>query len=679
VSAFTNRTQDIDNNNDGSATDPVGNTAIGFSSISGNVVLGGKAETTTESDEDPNLNQPDNQSNLTIDFGFQPLFVGDKVWFDANVNGIQDVGERGMANVIVRIHDGSGTFIAQTITDANGNYRFSSQDGLVGGNTYEIRMLTSQDSLSAYEITGVGVGTPATDNNGTLSGSYVTSGQFTAPISGFDLNIDFGLVGYSLGNLVFWDNNDDGYLDASEIGIPGVSVMLVNSIGNVVAYTTTDASGKYLFTGLIPGSYQVAVRSSLSSGALNGGTISSSTYTSQDTDKNNDGSATDPVGAANTPPFTSISPSVVLGAKSEPILEHDIDPNDFQPDNMSNLTIDFGFKPPTTAIGNKVFWDKNNDGDFDAGTDEYLENVRVSLFMDTNLDGIVDTRIDSVLTDVNGNYKFEGVGAGMFRVVISGTNFLTGGALSSGTPTTNANSGDTITDDNSEGIQSSLFALLPNLQPTADAGDNASGTFEDDDANYTFDFGFYGFSGGPVPVEIIRFEAEKLNNQDALLSWTTASELNNEGFEVYKSVDGGYSYSQIGFAEGFGNSQSIVDYQFIDENASRDQSTCYKLKQIDFDQKFEWTDGKCISWNREPGVMVVYPNPAMNLVNVQLNERQMETTIELISLDGKVLFNAIVSRNEILTIDLKNYSEGVYFVRATNASESKTERIVISH
>jgi hypothetical protein len=59
-----------------------------------------------------------------------PIELGNRVWFDANGNGIQDPGESGFADVVVGLYDGSGVLVATVTTDANGNYRFSSDTRL---------------------------------------------------------------------------------------------------------------------------------------------------------------------------------------------------------------------------------------------------------------------------------------------------------------------------------------------------------------------------------------------------------------------------------------------------------------------------------------------------------------------------------------------------------------------
>jgi photosystem II stability/assembly factor-like uncharacterized protein len=83
-----------------------------------------------------------------------------------------------------------------------------------------------------------------------------------------------------------------------------------------------------------------------------------------------------------------------------------------------------------------------------------------------------------------------------------------------------------------------------------------------------------------IPVELASFSAE-LVEQDVVLNWTTASELNNQGFEIEHSSDNEY-FSKIGFVPGFGTTTEMKSYSFrISDIQSGVQY--YRLKQIDFD------------------------------------------------------------------------------------------------
>jgi len=94
-----------------------------------------------------------------------------------------------------------------------------------------------------------------------------------------------------------------------------------------------------------------------------------------------------------------------------------------------------------------------------------------------------------------------------------------------------------------------------------------------------------------VPVEITTFNAELTGGQNVLIDWQTATEVNNYGFEVQRSATGvrSYDWETVGFVEGAGNSNSPKSYSFTD-NVTASGRYSYRLKQIDFDGAFKYSE-----------------------------------------------------------------------------------------
>ncbi len=840
TASTSNLVADTDNNSNGSTVDTAEITTEFFSVISEQVYLGGSAEPTNESDEDPKSGQADNMSNLSIDFGFYKLRIGNRVWLDGDADGIQDNDERGIGGVTLKLYDGTGsqiyncedrtietnmsaaghnggdynfsadwifmgggslasgemlisdldsarrhfvrptdysydsivirfdlkknasldasdvlsvqyhngsswttlddisgseilstssfnTFVYNSIstpgltsvsgirfsegsgisgteivyvdnliiafkkacteisteTDADGYYYFSSASHyLTPSTTYQIRIAEAQDSLDGFTISLTGQGNSSTDNNGTDAGSYITSGNISSLASGDDLSFDFGFTGYSVGNLIWWDTDNDGTKDGDEIGIPGVQVALLDASGVLMYTTTTDANGKYHFHGLMSGDYQVAVTSNLNSGILAGAEIPATTTTA-DTDNNNNGSATNPEGSSATEvSFSSISEQFTLGSKNEPTNETDEDVKTNQPDNQSNLTIDFGFVPPQTAIGNLVFGDLNNNGIFDFG-DTTVINIKVYLYKDMNGDFNPESIVDSTTTISGGLYQFINPGPGTYRVVIAPSNFNSGQMLNGATSTTHANSGDSLTDNNSEGTQSGIFRLQPNSQPTLDLSDDAiAGDFGviigDDDANFTFDF---GFMGGAVPVSWLYFEANLDEaKRNGLLTWATASEKNNQYFEIQRSFDA-ENFEILGYvnskAEG-GNSQDVLKYGFVDQDiqALNKSIIYYRIRQVDFDGKYEYSATRAVY----PGMLnqiQIYPNPVIENVHVNMTKSANSRVIRVLSATGQLLFeNNIAVGVEKYELDMSSYSKGTYLIQIIDGNLMSQHKVI---
>jgi hypothetical protein len=125
------------------------------------------------------------------------------------------------------------------------------------------------------------------------------------------------------------------------------------------------------------------------------------------------------------------------------------------------------------------------------------------------------------------------------------------------------------------------------------------------------EFGVGGANDNPLPVELSSFSAI-IKNGEVILKWRTDTEVNNYGFEVHKSeINSPKSeWTQIGFVQGNGNSNSPKEYSFIDEKVKTGKYS-YRLKQIDTDGNFEYS--KIIEVNIElPAEYELsqnYPNP----------------------------------------------------------------------
>ena len=188
---------------------------------------------------------------------YTPIQIGDLLWEDTNYDGEQTPGEPGVGGIKVYL-TGVDMFghpvVVETTTDENGNYLFDTDaDGnpLAPG-TYTVRF----DQPEGYTFTTQGSGsdlTNGTDSNVSSTGSTPEMTVFTSTNT-----IDAGIVRPgSIGDHVWYDADADGIQDPDETPVPGVTVNLLDAEGNIIATTTTDENGNYLFDNLMPGTYQV--------------------------------------------------------------------------------------------------------------------------------------------------------------------------------------------------------------------------------------------------------------------------------------------------------------------------------------------------------------------------------------------------------------------------------------
>jgi len=187
---------------------------------------------------------------------FLHAMVGDYVWRDVNMDGVQDVGETGLSGIVVHIYNpNNGYSVFTSVTsDVNGYYEFTDLEP----DDYQIDI--SVGGLPA----GYGISTQDQGGDDTKD-SDIDSGGITALFSilsgSTNDHIDIGL--YKLGSIqsrVWWDLDDDGIQDAGETGVSNVAVTLYESDGTTVnSSTTTDASGDYTFSNIEPDDYIIGI------------------------------------------------------------------------------------------------------------------------------------------------------------------------------------------------------------------------------------------------------------------------------------------------------------------------------------------------------------------------------------------------------------------------------------
>ncbi|HEX7828198.1 MAG TPA: SdrD B-like domain-containing protein, partial [Thermoanaerobaculia bacterium] len=205
------------------------------------------------------LNVVPGNAYLSADFGFLPTgttySITDRVWYDANGNGLFS-GENGIAGVTIDLLDAANNVIGTTVTASDGTFTFSGLPG--GGADYKTRISDNANVLGDY------YGTTSYAIAGQRTESNVTGNvnRAAAPSYGFNLT-------RSIGDTVYNDLNGNGVQDVGEPGFAGVTVSLyrdinapvgqINAGDTLVGTVVTDSNGQYLFSGLANGNYIVSV------------------------------------------------------------------------------------------------------------------------------------------------------------------------------------------------------------------------------------------------------------------------------------------------------------------------------------------------------------------------------------------------------------------------------------
>lgn len=171
-----------------------------------------------------------------------------------------------------------------------------------------------------------------------------------------------------------------------------------------------------------------------------------------------------------------------------------------------------------------------------------------------------------------------------------------------------------------------------------------------------FPFIIYG-TGPALPIELISFTGEIEGNMH-LLEWTTASEIQNDYFDIERSSDAG-TFEIIGRVSGAGNSQVVTRYTFTDEQPLNGLNY-YRLKQTDYDGKSSYSKVVALD-HTVSGPVSIYPNPAGFTLHITgLSEDKVPC--QVVNGQGQVMLSGVVS-SSTESIGIESLAPGLYFLR----------------
>lgn len=178
------------------------------------------------------------------------------------------------------------------------------------------------------------------------------------------------------------------------------------------------------------------------------------------------------------------------------------------------------------------------------------------------------------------------------------------------------------------------------------------------------------------PVELLYFSAIPKKRQRVLLSWSTASELNNDFFTVLRTKDG-QMWEPVLKIQGAGTSQETKSYEGVDESPYRGRSY-YRLRQTDFDGGFTYSEMKSVKITGENELSVlVYPNPSQGQVLIALEEKpQTVLSYEVSDELGHVLLSGQLEALET-ELSLSELPKGIYVISILQGLEFKTSKSII--
>lgn len=374
--------------------------------------------------------------NRTTDMGLyqSPAKLGDRVWYDANKNGIQDGGESGIKEIVVKLYDVTNQLVLETKTDSSGLYVF---DNVIPAEYYIQFVAPAGYTITNQNQGGDDAKDSDTDSSGKTDFFTLSAGDQE---SGMDMGMYQQVV--SLGDRVWLDTNKNGIQDVGENGIKDINVSLYNG-NDLVQSMLTDENGNYLFSRLAPGDYRIELKDVLDEYKMS--------PKEQGNDENNDSNVNE---KGETDTFT-LTPG------------------------SNDLSWDMGMYKDVcpaskSAVGDVVWFDIDANGVQDIG-ESGIENIEVKLY-DAD-----DVLIATQKTDKHGLYQFNNLVPSEYYVV------FTVPSEYKVSPKTNANDDRLDSDANEDGRTEIITLIAGEITSTVDMGlYKEGGTIGDkvwDDAN----------------------------------------------------------------------------------------------------------------------------------------------------------------------------------------------------
>ncbi|WP_338789950.1 proprotein convertase P-domain-containing protein [Bernardetia sp. MNP-M8] len=188
-----------------------------------------------------------------------------------------------------------------------------------------------------------------------------------------------------------------------------------------------------------------------------------------------------------------------------------------------------------------------------------------------------------------------------------------------------------------------------------------------------------------LPLTLLSFDAKPMEN-DAILDWTTIGELNHDYFEVERSFTGD-NFERIGNIKNpIGRDNTKNTYSFVDKNVGiENREAYYRLKQIDTDGTFSYSDIKKVNWSindsENQADFIAYPNPFTDILTLDFSlERQETVDIILTDMAGRSIKTISQSfqkgSQKIEFNNLQNLARGSYLIQLRTSTLQKTFKVV---
>ena len=557
--------------------------------------------------------------------------IGDFVWEDENLNGRQDAEESGLNGITVNLfadfdNNGVPDFpdFPSCITTTS-DHPTTGEPGWYEFTVYGASYVVGFVGPNGFVPTTPNIGDDASDSDINSDG---LTGRISIGSNENRDNVDAGFViSTSICGSVFEDADADGRRDLTEEGLDDITLNLYTAEGLIVATTMTatidDEAGLYCFQDIPVRDYYVEI-------ILPDGR--SLTLPNIGNDEALDSDATGANGPGTTDTFNA-------------------------PSGNPPQDVTFGIYTGGVVCG--IVWQENDEGlgtenVYDPGIDSAIANSEVYLlFADTEFLAMTG------VTDESGRYCINGIPAGTYK--------LSFGASGAGVDFVQPSQGGDPLLDSDVDINTSMTPSF--FVPAQDTiqGINAGLRLE------------------ALPIELTYFDGhwDDVKGKN-VLEWQTATEINNDFFEVQRISDTESNFQTIAMVDGSGTVYDIVEYTFEDGDIKKSGTYYYRLKQVDYNGGFEYSNIIAIDviLNRQ-AALKVYPNPvSANMVVEIMVDKADDVTLTLSDMLGRdmssVTSHKLLPGKSIIDFNVKDIPPGTYTLSTSIGNITQYQKINIA-
>ncbi len=180
----------------------------------------------------------------------------------------------------------------------------------------------------------------------------------------------------------------------------------------------------------------------------------------------------------------------------------------------------------------------------------------------------------------------------------------------------------------------------------------------------------------------LHLSLQSVDGNDVILNWSTATELNNSGFEVQRSTAGN-EFATVGFVNGHGTTTEAKDYRFVDANLTTGNYS-YRLKQVDFNGTFSYSDevNAEITSPVQFELAQNYPNPFNPSTTIKFSIPQSSNvTLKIFNTLGQEVSTLINQTMEsgvhTINFDASQLNSGIYFYKLDAGSYSEVRKMTL--